>query len=130
MEEISIKLINKGKSEIETKTRTGKNSIYVEVLQSLTARKMPITSEGFLFNIKDPITGNLIRPSTMLEAHIACGDEVSKLPRMIVKEDRKVKFGSNFFDMFRTQYQKVFGYNLVIEENVKKNGNRKRVKGA
>jgi hypothetical protein len=66
----------------------------------------------------------------MLEAHITCGNEISKLPRVIEKQDKKINFGSHFFDMFRKQYEKVFGYNLVIEENVPKDANRNRKKRA
>lgn len=66
----------------------------------------------------------------MLEAHVACGKEISKLPREITQKDRKVKFGSDFFDMFRKKYEEVFGYNILIEENVPKDANKNRVKRA
>lgn len=54
----------------------------------------------------------------MLEAH------------MIEKQDKKIKFGSDFFDMFSKQYDKVFDYNLMIEENIPKDENRNRLKRA
>lgn len=90
--------------KIKTKTLSGKNSIYVEALQEVSnPRKISTPYPGFSFNFKNRVSVNLIRPSTMLEAHIACGSEVSKLPRMREKKDKKIKFGSNFFDMFRKQ---------------------------
>ena len=50
---------------LKIKPKSGKNSIYVEALQFIyNPRK-----KGS-FNIKDPITGNLIRPTIMLEAHM------------------------------------------------------------
>lgn len=114
----------------KTKTASGKNSIYVEALQSISNSRKRNSFQGFSFNTKDPLTGNLIRPTTMLEAHITCGNEISKLPRMIEKQDKKIKFGSDFFDMFSKQYDKVFGYNLMIEENIPKDANRNRIKRA
>lgn len=129
--EVSMKFKNKEQDseiqefKIKTKTPSGKNSIYVEALQSISNPRKRNPFRGFSFNLKDPVTGNLIRPSTMLEAHITCGNEISKLPRVIEKQDKTIKFGSDFFDMFRKQYEKVFGYNLVIEENVTKDANRK-----
>jgi hypothetical protein len=134
--EVSMKLKNQeqdseiGGLKIKTKTASGKNSIYVEALQSISNSRKRNSFQGFSFDIKDPLTGNLIRPSTMLEAHIACGDEISKLPRVIEKQDKKIKFGSDFFDMFRKQYNKVFGYDLFFEENIPKDANRDRIKRA
>ena len=136
IEEVSRKFQNEEQdSEIQelkpkTKTPSGKNSIYVEALQSISSSRKINSSRGFSSNLKDPLTGNLIRPSTMLEAHITCGNEISKLPRVIEKQDKKINFGSDFFDMFRKQYEKVFGYNLLIEENVPKDANRNRIKRA
>ena len=136
--EVSMKLKNKeanldtAELELNIKPKSGKNSIYVEALQSMsTAKNNKRTSfKGFNFNLEDPVTGNLIRASTMLEAHITCGNEISKLPRVIEKQDKKIKFGSDFFEMFRKTYQKVFGYNLLIEENVPKDANSNRIKRA
>jgi hypothetical protein len=96
--------------EGQRKTPSGRNSIYVTALQSIAnSRKNYPRSPAFTFNYRDPITGNLIRFTLILEAHITCGDEISKLPRVITKKDKKIKFGSDFFDMFRKQYDKVFG---------------------
>lgn len=68
--------------KIKTKTPSGKNSIYVEVLQSIANSRKMNSFRGFNFNPKDPLTANLIRPSTMLEAHITGGNEISKLPKI------------------------------------------------
>jgi hypothetical protein len=137
IEEVSVKFKNKEQDsdiqefKIKTKTPSGKNSIYVEALQSISnSRKIYTPSRGFSLNLKDPLTGNLIRPSTTLKAHITYGNEISKLPRVTEKQDKKIKFGSDFFNMFSQQYEKVFGYNLVIEENVQKDANRNRIKRA
>ena len=96
----------------------------------MTTRGIYSPSRGYTFNFQDPVSGKYIRPSLMLEAHLTCRDEMLKLPRMIEKQDRKIKIGSDFFDMFVKQYEKVFGYNLVIEENVSKEANRNRIKRA
>ena len=130
--EVSMKLKNKEPAflieGLKIKPKSGKNSIYVEALQSIVnSRKR---NSFVSFNIKDPLTGKLIRSSTVLEAHIACGDEISKLPRAIEKQDKNINFGSDFFDMFKKQYDKVFGYNLLIEENIPKDANRNRIKRA
>jgi hypothetical protein len=137
IEEVSLEFKNKEQDseiqefKIKTKNPSGKNSIYVEALQSISnSRKIYTPSIVFTFNLKDPVTGNLIRPSTILEAHITCGNEISKLPRVTEEQDKRIKFDSVFFEMFRKQYEKVFGYNLVIEENVPKDANRNRIKRA
>jgi hypothetical protein len=89
IEEVSVKSKNKEQNSeiiefgIKTKTSSGKNSIYVEALQSISNSRKLNPSQGFSFNLKDPLTGNLIRSSTMLEAHISCGNEIYKLPRVI-----------------------------------------------
>ena len=66
----------------------------------------------------------------MLEAHVTCSSEVSKLPRSIDKTDKRVKIDGNFYKLFIKKHQRVFGYNLAIEEGVSKNDNKGRVKRA
>ena len=108
------------------KLQSGKPSIYVKALNRLVAHKRLIGSSDSAafqlvpFDLKDCTTGKLIRYSTMLEAHIACSNDYSKFPRILTPKDRKVRFGSTFFDMFRKRYDSVFGSNLLIEENVSK----------
>ena len=41
-----------------------------------------------------------------------------------------IDFGNDFFEMFRKQYEKVFGYNLMTEEKTSKDDNRKKIKRA
>ena len=66
----------------------------------------------------------------MLEAHVACFQEVSNLPRDIRKEDRTVKFDSRYQALFKQQYEKVFGYNIYIEENISKDVKKQKLKKA
>lgn len=40
-------------------------------------------------NLRDRKTRELIRSSTLLEAHITCGQEASKLLRLITSKDKK-----------------------------------------
>jgi len=71
---VSVSSKNEENSEIEkfkikTKTRLGKNSIYVEALQSISYSKKINSFPNFSFlNLKDPISGPMIRPTLMLEA--------------------------------------------------------------
>jgi hypothetical protein len=79
IEEVSMKFKNEEQDseiqefKIKTKTPSGKNSIYVEALQSISNSRKINPSRGFSFNLRAPLTGNLIRTSAMLEAHITCG---------------------------------------------------------
>ena len=66
----------------------------------------------------------------MLEAHVACANEISKLPRVIEKQNKKINFDSDFFNIFRKQYDKVFGYNFLIEENIPEDASPNRIKRA
>jgi len=123
-------------SEINTKTRSRKSSIFVEGLQSINfsinQRKISgrTTNLNFSFNLIDSATNRKIRYSTMLAAHLTCLKEVYKLPREILKEDRTVKFDSRYKDLFNQQYEKVFGYNIYIEENLPKDVKKNRLKRA
>lgn len=80
IKEVSVKFQNEEQDsdiqefKIKTKTPSGRNSIYVEALQSISNSRKRIPSRGFNFNLQDPITGHLIRPSVMLEADITCGN--------------------------------------------------------
>ena len=127
IKEVSIKLKNNETDldsaieELKIKPDGDRNSIFVEALQSIAYSRQ--TKSSIKLNNK-VFDGSLIRPSTMLEAHIACGDEISNLPRIILNDDKKIKIGSDFFNMFRAQYEKVFHYNLLIEENVPKTANQ------
>jgi hypothetical protein len=100
------------------KTRkNGKNSIFVDALQSILRSKKS-KSKSFAFNTLDPVKKVQIRQSSMLEAHITCGNELSKLPRIIEKDYRSVKIDLNYKKLFINTHEKVFGYNLLISENL------------
>jgi hypothetical protein len=128
--------LNKNESEadqylnIQTKRPSGKNSIYVEALQAISATKKVDPYRLSKLNFQDRITGKYIRPSTMLEAHITCKDEILKLPRFIDKNDKNVKFDGEFFNLFQKQYKTVFGYNLLREEDVSMTDNKNKIKRA
>jgi len=68
--EVSMKFKNEeADSEIEglkIKLKSGKNSIFVEALNSISNSRKRNSFQGVSFNLKDPLTGNLIRPTTML----------------------------------------------------------------
>ena len=66
----------------------------------------------------------------MLQAHVACLQEVYNLPREIIKQDRTVKFDSRYKALFNQQYEKVFGYNIYIEENISKDVKKQKLKKA
>ena len=87
-------------------------------------------SKIFNFNSRYWRTGDLLRPSTILEAHIVCIDDISKLPRATEGQDREVIFDSDFYYMLNKQYQKVFGYDITVEENIPKTANKNRIKCA
>nr|YP_010472451.1 hypothetical protein N4L43_pgp058 [Pleurosigma intermedium]UVG42062.1 hypothetical protein [Pleurosigma intermedium] len=61
IEEFSMKFKNEEQDsdiqefKIETKTPSGKNSIYVEALQSITNSRKRNSYRGFSFNLKDPL---------------------------------------------------------------------------
>ena len=63
----------------------------------------------------------------MLQAHLTCIKQVAKLPRKILKIDRKVKFDKNYSGLFKENYE-VFGYNLYLEENLSKDSSKNKIK--
>ena len=120
-------------------TQGRRSSIFVEGLQSMnfsmnqrkiSGRPTNLKNLHFSFNLIDSATNRKIRYSTMLQAHVSCLRDFYQLPREIVKEDRTVKFDSRYQDLFNQQYEKVFGYNIYIEENLPKDVNKKRLKRA
>ncbi len=140
IKEVSVKFQNEEQNfviKMPTKSLSGQSSIFVDALISVSVprKRSPLLSGDnvaitFKFNLKDRRNGSLIRESTMLSAYFMTANEFKKLPRVIEDSDKKIKIKSDFFDMFRNQYETVFGYNLVIEENVPKNANRNRIKRA
>ena len=71
--QVSMKLKNEESNSetaelgLKIKVKSGKNSIYVEVLQSISTSRERNSLQGFNFNLEDPVTGNLIRASTVLK---------------------------------------------------------------
>jgi len=71
---------------IKTKTREGKNSIFVEGFQAI--RTFPARPK---LNYYDKVENRVVKPSIMLQAHLTCMKQIVELPREILKIDRKVK---------------------------------------
>lgn len=108
----------------------GTSSIFVEALQILSNQKRYSNpSRTFFDRFLDTNSGRRVRPSTALNAFIQCSDEFSKLPRSIDEQtDYKVRIVDNktFQQLFYKQHETVFGYNLLIEENLGPNDNKSR----
>jgi len=110
---------------IKTKTKNGKNSIFVEAFQAI--RTFPARPN---LNYYDPVEKRIIKPSVILQAHLTCMKQVQNLPRQIIKKDKSVKFDKNYSGLFKKNenYEKVFGYNLYLEENLSKDSSKNKIK--
>jgi len=108
--------------DIKTKTREGKNSIFVEGFQAI--RTFPARPK---LNYYDKVENRMVKSSVMLQAHLTCMKQIVKLPRDILKIDRKVKFDKNYSGLFKKNYE-VFGYNLYLEENLSKDSSKNKIK--
>lgn len=66
----------------------------------------------------------------MLQAHLTCVKQINNLPRQIYKKDRIVKFDKKYSGLFRRNqnYEKVFAYNLYLEENLGKASSKNKIK--
>jgi hypothetical protein len=66
----------------------------------------------------------------MLQAHLTCMKQVQNLARQIIKKDKSVKFNKNYSGFFKKNenYEKVFGYNLYLEENLSKDSSKNKIK--
>jgi hypothetical protein len=113
--EVAVKKENSIPIPIKTKTKKGKNSIFVEAFQAI--RTFPARPN---LNYYDPVEKRILRPSVMLQAHLTCMKQVQNLPRQIIKKDKSVKFDKNYSGLFKKHYEDVFGYNLYLEENLSK----------
>jgi len=115
---------------IKTKTRKGRNSIFVEAFQVI--RTFPARPNLNYFdpnlNYFDPIEKRIIKPSVILKAHLTCIKQVQNLPRQIIKKDKSVKFDKNYSGLFKKNYENVFGYNLYLEENLSKDSSKNKIK--
>jgi hypothetical protein len=81
---------------IKTKTKNGKNSIFVEAFQAI--RTFPARPN---LNYYDPVEKRIIKPSVILQAHLTCMKQVQNLPRQIIKKDKSVKFDKNYSGLFK-----------------------------
>ena len=61
---------------------------------------------------------------------MTCLKQINNLPRQIDKKDRTVKFDNKYSGLFKKDknYQKVFGYNLYLEENLGKTSSNNKLK--
>ena len=66
----------------------------------------------------------------MLQAHLTCAKQINNLPRQIDKKDKTVKFDKKYSGLFRKNknYEKVFAYNLYLEENLDKDSSNNKIK--
>jgi hypothetical protein len=124
VKQVSVENQEEYSIDIKTKTRTGKNSISVQGFESI--RIFPARG----FNCYDPVKNQYVRQSVMLKAHLTCMKQVFDLPREIDKKDKNVKFDEKYSGLFKTNenYEKVFGYNLYLEENISKDSSKNKVK--
>jgi hypothetical protein len=111
--------------DIKTKTKQGKNSIFVEAFQVI--RTFPTRPN---LNYYDPVENQFVKQSVMLKAHLTCIKQVQNLPREIDKKDKKVTFDKKYSGLFKKNqnYEKVFGYNLYLEENLGKDSSKNKIK--
>ena len=119
-------VVDKEEVKIVTKTRNGRNSIYVEAL----IRSFPTRPTLKNLNCYDPSQIQFVRPSIMLQAHLTCSEQVYNLPREINKKDKTIKFPKEYNALFKKDenYEKIFGYNLFVEEGVDKNSSNNKIK--
>jgi hypothetical protein len=111
--------------DIQTKPRTERKSIFVQGFESI--RMFPARG----FNCYDPVKNQYVRQSVMLKAHLTCMKQVfNNLPREIYKKDKNVRFDEKYSGLFKRNenYEKVFGYNLYLEENIGKDSSKNKVK--
>jgi hypothetical protein len=89
---------NISKNNKEFKTQYGKNSIFVQALQS-----RPYIQNRNLsgFNFFDLTEKRTSKTSVMLKRHLTCSKEFDKLPREIVKTDKIVKFDKKYSSLFK-----------------------------
>ena len=126
IKEVNVISSNKDDSlDIKSKTQSGKSSIFVKGY--LAIRTFPARPN---LNYYDRVENQFVKPSVMLEAHLTCMKQLTNLPRQIDKKDKKVKFDKTYFGLFRKDgnYEKVFGYNVYLEENLGKNSSKRKIK--
>lgn len=122
------KLLNDDDNSRETKRPTDSNSIYVQAFTNAITRypqrgkNLPGEKEirgPINFNLQDRNTGKKIRFFTMLEAHVACADFMSALPRFINDSDETIFIDDvNYKLLLQKRYKRAFGYDVFKLENI------------
>lgn len=117
---ISIPIYIKTKKPVD-----GGNSIFVEAFQAI--RTFPTRPK---LNYYDPVENQFVKESVMLQAHLTCMKQVNNLPRQIDKKDKRVKFDKKYSGLFKKNenYEKVFGYNIYLENNLGKDSSKNKRK--
>lgn len=66
----------------------------------------------------------------MLQAHFRCVKQINNLSRQIDKKDKTFKFDKKYSGIFKKNqnYEKVFGYNLYLENNLGKDSSKNKIK--
>ena len=128
--EVGVKKENSISIPIDIKTKKpvdGGNSIFVEAFQAI--RTFPTRPKC---NYYDPVENQFVKESVMLQAHLTCMKQVNNLPRQIDKKDKTVKFDKKYSGLFKKNqnYEKVFGYNIYLENNLGKNSSKNKIKQA
>lgn len=123
-------LKNDDDSNIKTKTRAGKNSIFVEAFQIIRQYPRRPNFNNYPINNYDAVEKRFVNPLVMLQAHLTCNEENDNLPRKIVEKDRRVQFTKIYKRLFKENYAEVFNLNLYLEGNLAKNASAQEVKDA
>ena len=102
----------------------GGNSIFVEGFQA--PRGFPTRPN---FNYYDSVENQFVKKSVILQEPVTCFKDINNLPRQIDKKDKRVKFDNKYNGLFRKKnYEKVFAYNLYLEENLGKASSKNKIK--
>ena len=110
--------------DIKTKTRLGTNSIFVEGFEAIRA----FPGRPILKNY-DQVEKRIVNYSIMLKAHLTCAEQMSNLPREIVKNDKTVKFDKMYNGLFKKNLD-VFEYNIYLDQNIPKDASTNQMKKA
>ena len=82
------------------------------------------------FSYYDPVENQFVKKLVMLRAYLTCVKQSNNLSRQIDKKDKTVKFNKKYSGLFRKNqnYEKVFAYNLYLEENLGKASSKNKIK--
>jgi len=83
-------------------------------------------------NDYDAVENQFVKQSVVLKAHLTCMKLIENLPWEINKKNKNGKFDKKYSGIFKknANYEKVFGYNLYLEENLGKNLSKNKIKQA